>query len=378
MLDAVLRIVKPGIGRYIPNWYRFVTITKLRTEVLRTRFLQSPFVHNTASNLMLYLIGKVDMLELDEYESDYTRYSQCLEPLGRIQRNIFDPIYNTQVACGRFSNATDAAEFFLNVSMSTPLASMPLDKPWLAWIDTKPIRVIYHDSLELVTDLTKYNLNFKQTKPSVCVYSIDLALLFFKYYKYMQHMTAMGLPIVPEDFVQEHIILPWFEDLRQIWLFNIVSKIFEGEFDPETLHTDPIMQTDNMLQTIIPDLKRIRDDISKRAVSVGDIVSTNWFGDYSIYDLMVTYREETRLPVLRQYIYLDFLSFLPFTKFLISVTDQIDRPDCQVLNRELIYLINKYKIGNVTSNIFHIPLRGKMNAELDAILLSSKKHVRVY
>lgn len=365
MLDYLLQLIPKAAPRQIYNWNRFVTILKLRTEILKSRFLIAPFIYTSGVNMLLKILHSVPINELKTLNNDYQRYTQLVYPMVEQHRMLFDQVYSGKLKTSYFTKNVETTELILNVSMDNPLSTLPMDQDWLQWKDLKPVRVLHYDSLELITTLQLFKLEFKKNPPTRCVYSIDISLLILKYWKYVQYQTDIGEAINPEEFLQQYIYTQWFEDLRNIWLFNLVSRMIFDEFDESLIFVDPLVQISNMIPGLKTDLYKIAELCNKKTLGIGDVVCSDWLDNITIFAWLTEINKATRVPELRQYQALDVVRGLPFANFIVKLTHKIGRPNIILMNRDLLYLIRRYRDMNIANILHDSKLRDVIKNELD-------------
>lgn len=365
MLDTVLKSISVGNPRAITNWDRYVMTLMLRTEIMRTRFLGAGFVYNNGTSMLAQMIRTVITPTVLACKSDFKRYVEYLDPSVTTLRAMFDPVSNTRLVKNVFTEDPKISEYILNVSMEKPLTDLPLDKPLNYWEDLSPVRVIYHDARELVTELFRFQIPFKGTKPTHVIYSVDIVLLLFKYIKYHEHMKSIGKEPTVEDYLQRYVYAQWFDDLRRIWLFNILQDVVMKEYKTTKYTADELCAPKQMLDSVVLDIYRLIDDAHHKAISVNDFCSTRWFGNYSLYGWLKELQVNLQLPKLRQYKYLEFLSSFQYARFMVHLIIMIGRQDVSLLNRNLIFQLHQYQNQNITMNIFSPQLRATIKQMLD-------------
>lgn len=377
MLNEVMQVVKPGvIVRPMVDWIRFVTLIKLRTEHLKTLFIKGAPHYSRCINTFTHILNRLDIDELMLVKDDYTKYALYIDKICNSHKFLFDPVYMSGRGKNIFTINENIPEFILNVTMERPLSSLPMNEGWDKWERTIPVRLLYHDSTELVTDMTKFGVMFKKIPATHCIYSIDLSVLLFKYFKYAEYQIQRGEKYTITKFIHYHIIPSWFEDSRRIWLFNIVSKMLTNVHGEMNIETDSYITIESMLPTIKSDITKIYNDMQKNTLSVGDILKFNWFGDgQDIYTWLQQLRDTTILPNLRQYKYLDFLSTLPYIKFIMRLASLIHRPDVIMLNRKLFFILDRYMNQRLWMNINNSQFRNVVEKEVTSLYADVKDKV---
>ena len=363
MLKSTLKAIGSGNPRVLPNWDKYVMMIKLRTQIMYTRYLQTGFLYNPSTSLLIHILSSAVTPMVLNCKSDYRRYVEFIDPIVPVYRGMFDPAYKTLPNKNVFT-VNNVPEIILNVSMDKPLTSLPMDKPWDAWKELFPVHVIYHDSKELITDLYKFRLEFKHYQPNCVFYSIDLVMLIFKFIKFIEYGEQTGFTPTPEMFLQQHVFNSWFEDLQRIWLFQILQDVVKDEFDYTKFKANELVAPNAALKTISSDMYHLIDSCRKKSISIGDICATKWFGDYSLSSWLNELNTNLQLPQLRQYKWMEFTSTLPYASFVLDTMCLINRKDLVLLVRNLMFDLHQYINQNICSNIYFPGYKTKVEEEL--------------
>ena len=366
MLKSTLKAIGSGSPRVLPNWDKYVMMIKLRSQIMYTRYLQTGFLYNPSTSLLIHILSSAVTPMVLNCKSDYRRYVEFIDPITPVYRGMFDPAYKTLQNKNVFT-VNNVAEIILNVSMDKPLTSLPMDKPWEEWKDLAPVHVIYHDARELITDLYKFRLEFKHHEPSCVFYSIDLVMLIFKYIKFIEYGKQTGFEATPEMFLQHHVFNHWFEDLQRIWLFQILQDVVKDGFDYTNFKSNELVAPNIALKTISSDMYHLLDACRKKSIGIGDICATKWFGEYSLKYWLDELNTNLQLPQLRQYKWMEFTSTLPYASFVLDTMCTIGRKDLVLLIRNLMFDLHQYKNQNICSNIYNSYYRSMVTTELERI-----------
>lgn len=372
MLATVLKY-SSGNGQSVTNWLRYVNSVELRTSIYKTRFLMGPFVYSPFVNLCKQILHDIPVVELFKCKSDYSRFQQIFF-MSNSYRNMFDPVYKNKDV-GHLFTKGPTADYVLNVTRSAPMKSFPLDKPWKYWEELYPVRVLYHDSLELVTDLSTFSIEFKSKPASWMACSVDPILLIFKYLRFLEHAHESDDDDSIEAYLQLHVLPKWFDDLRNIWFFNILSDMLFDQYDVNKLYSDQTIAPLGMISTVTQDVERIQSEIQRKALRLGDVLATEWFGPgKSILGWIREIHEGLTVPDLTQYVYLKFLEEFPYTAFAVRVNNLSRSREGSQTNRELYQLLKRYNDNNIYSNLLHQRLREKMAYDVGRLLTETKQY----
>lgn len=368
MLNTILKSVNAGCPKVLPNWDKTVMTISLRTEIMKTRFLSTGFLYNNGMNMLKHILSTIVNQDMMNMSSDFSRYVERVDPMIPSFRGLYDPVYNARQSKNLFTMSPNIPELIMNVSMDKPLSSLPMDKPWEYWKDLCPIHVIYHNSRELVSNIYRFAIDFQHLAPTCIIYSIDLSMLSMMYAKYLDYSKSVGIVGTIEDFLQAHVVIKWFDDLRRIWLTNILKDVVANDFEPERYATDGFVAPKAMLITLASDMRRFMDDAKRKAMSIGDFCKTKWFGDYSLKYWLDELDMNIRVPSLRQYTWLEFVATLPYAKLVLDTILAIGRQDTNLLTRSLLFDLHQYKNQNICSNILNSDYRKVCESELDAMI----------
>ncbi len=366
MLDIILKY-SSGQPQTITEWMRYVNTIDLRTSIYKTRFLSGSFMYSPFVNMVKHILHDIEWSNLLKCKNDYKRYSM-IDYLTGTYRGMFDPVYSSK-EYSKVLSSGNVPEYILNVSRLKPMQSLPLDRGWTYWDEYHPVRIIHHDALELVTDLSGFSISFKSGSATRLIGSIDLILLIFKYLKYQEHCNEINDDPSIEQFIHRHLLPVWFEDLRTIWLFNVLNERMFGKFDFTKVTCDQTIAPLSALQSAFPDVYRIQYEAGQKNITFGEFINTEWFGPKrSIHEWISYMRHNLRVPALRQYNYLQFMAELPYTTFVIRLNNLIRTNESTKVNRELMYLLNRYNDMNIYSAISQPKLRTQLEYEVASTL----------
>ena len=372
MFNIILKYAS-GQAQSITEWLRYVNMIELRTSIYKTRFLMGPFCYSPFVNLCKQILHDVPLQDLLKCKTDYSRYQQIYY-LAMSYRSIFDPAYVTK-EYGHIFTKGSTPDYILNVTRANPMQSLPLDRPWKSWENHHPVRIVHHDALELVTDLSKFSIEFKGQPASRLVCSIDMVLLIFKYLKFVEYSQDTDDDTTIETYLQRHIIPVWFDDLRTIWLFNILNVLMFGKYDPAALTVDETIAPISSLTGALPDVHRIQAEAQQKTLLTGEFLATEWFGPkYPIVKWIAEMRDTLQVPNLRQYFFLKFLEEFPYASFVIRLNNLIRSRDSERVNRELYQQLKRYNDTNVYTSIVQPQLREKLATEVGQLLSMTKEY----
>ncbi len=376
LLPVILRILQPGNPRNIVNWDRYVLSLGLRTEPFKTRFTLAPFVHSPIAKLLMEMLLNIDIKFLLSIESDFDKYTSYLDPMMEEFRTLFDPVHNP-TAYKLFNGQLNSTvpTYLINVERDRPLHTLPMGEGWNKWSDIRTVRVLYHDAPELITDLNSFSIKFKGPEASRIIISIDISATLMKWLKYAKYCRDTNDEIRAETFIQNHIVGTWFDDLRRIWITNILIACMKGPLDINKFTSDQIIAPQNMMLSCINDIYRIISDAKSKNIRLNDFFATEWFGNYGIYAWMVTLQKEYSAPDLRQYTGIQFMSEIPYLNLIIRANNLIGTHDSAKMNRDLQYYIRRHTDANIFNNILNPQLREQLKTEYTDLLELTNKNL---
>lgn len=372
MLDTLIKCASSGIGRQVLNWTRFVNLVNLRTEIFRSRFIRAPFVYTNGTNLLIHLLNGVNLAEYKNL-SDIERYLK-LENYAMRVRNKFDPVYAQHSLFGHFVEHRDVPEYILNCTYDSPLLNLPMGKEWDYWQQYRPMLILWHDSNELNLELWRYKIPFPTLKPTHVFYSLNVPLLIMRYIKYTEYCEEHGVVPTPEEYLHDHVIYFWFDDLLRIWYTHILMDMIEFKWEPENYKSQEIVIPVSALVPIYPEIRQISMAAAKKAISVGDVFATRWFGEATLSDWLSSLKTNVVLPPFNQYLSLEFITNLPYYRFILDVMKLIGRRDIETPARTILYDLRMYQQRNISTALYDQNLKNKINKEL-ALLIKEAKNI---
>jgi hypothetical protein len=188
-------------------------------------------------------------------------------------------------------------------------------------------------------------------------------------------MNETGKTPTAEDYIQRFVCIHWFDDLRRIWLFNILQDVILGDFNINNFVADELVAPKTLLESVISDIYRLAADMRKKAIGIGDFCATKWFGDTSLMYWLNELQFNLQLPSLRQYTWLEFLCTFPYAMFIINLMVNIKRQDISMLGKNLLFELQQMQNQNITINIFVPAVRMKVQTLLNNTL-EYAKHIR--
>ena len=247
----------------------------------------------------------------------------------------------------------------MNAEYLNKFEEYPFDKPYVEWKKLRAVRLIHHDSLELVSDLHSWYIRFVKDIPSYMLVSIDIRTLIFKWVKYVEYCRYIDQEPDDLDFLKTSEIVHWHDDLFNIWLINIINKYLQLRFLDEednhgfTVHTDSYIIREEQVQYAFDDLARFIDLAQDGSVRVQDILDTRWINNHTVTEMIKMQQEQVALPEIRQYRWLDIIRWMPYLRMIlllnkfypkVGLTKMIIERAKDIVNRDL-------KFQNLSNNL---------------------------
>ena len=178
-----------------------------------------------------------------------------------------------------------------------------------------------------------------------------------------------------DEKLQRYVVPGWFDDLRNIWLFNILNAMMFDHFHREDVYTDGTIAPLSGLLGVAPDIHRIQAEAQQKTMLFGEVLATEWFGNTrSLRSWIKEIHTDLSVPELRQYAHLRLFEEFPYAAFVIRLNNLIRSRESTKVNRELYQLLKRYNDSNVYANLPQQQLRDKMSDEVCRLLSESKEY----
>ena len=383
MIERIVSAMQDGHRRFPLRYRRMINCLADRFAYVRSTYLLGKPMQTPGTELLKYLINNLDVAELDKYSSDIERYTEVIKFFKFNYLQSFDPVVNGSVRGGKWVSTNAAGglpppEVILNVDCSDPVHTLPLEKPWPDWQEQRGVRILYHDSLELIERFTTSMFEFKTQMPSVIVVSLDVPILLFKYYKYWKNSTETGVPANVNEFIKHHEYAHFFDDLLDIWTLNFLTLVYKNpDMDSwtilEKLAVPQRICTPGMLVQGIDGVKEFLALVKSGQIKPQDFLETNWFVGGSIRERMTRVDHWCDIPDRRQYLWCNAVLWLPYLDLLLTLTGMFPNGAVNQLIRERcsqVY-VNKFKYAAMPSMARGEALRSfvdKLDTEVTRLL----------
>lgn len=371
MLNQILKWLTPTTPTTIQRWDKFISILSLNANRYRSRYSTFQYLSNDCTRFFERILTNIPIDKfLTEYHDDYSKFTNISDSLLKTLSSHFDPIVNLKNSCNTFVSSTSkiVPEYYLNVACSRPFTYLPMDQPWKNWEGLKAVRLLYHDSRELCTDLLGMQIVFKKHQPTYLLASIDLPALIMQYIKFMEYNKEIGSDADYRMFIRYHIIEPWHDDLIKIWLFNVFQDIVYGDFKLFKL-----FNSHNIINR--GKLKAAKSNVTIQTAMIGDhriplnkFLSAKWLGRISILEWLDILDNVIVIPEFGQYTYLKFLLEFPYIKLILKLCLIANTNESMRIARELRYKLRLYDRTNVSMKIINSNHRAIVTKELKELL----------
>jgi len=369
MLKIIQQAIPRGNPKIPSDWIKFVDDMNNRTDGYRTRFMLSHPVHTPLLNVISSVINQLDHTILKTKTSGIGLYTEVTKHLNTIERTI-DPYYIGVSDNGPFvGNNRDTINYCLRTTVANPLLTLPIDSGWERWEDVKPLRVLYHNSPELLYDFSSASINFSNTPPSICVLSLDIVQLIMKYMVYEKHHELFG-PTVAE-FVMRHVLDSLQDDLFDQWLLNIISDSLDLSIPIDQIvakQRDPL-STNAITASGAATVRKYLLLIKAGKITMADFMHTPWIAGRSYMDLITERLRQLRGIDARAAKYLSVVSEFHLIKLAVSIGSLYETSVSKKMFINIKRKLLSYDRMGVFSNIQNPRLKKLVAAEV-AVLKS--------
>lgn len=375
MLDRLISALPIGNRKFPLKYRRMLGILRDRMEFAKSRYLFAKPTKTPGIDLLRLLILGVDMEELDSCRSDVQRYTEIIKNYKLTKLHAFDPVANGTVRGGKFMIArgdVPPSEVFLNVDPSNPLLDLPFDKPWDVWQELRGIRLLYHNSMELIDNAPRTIFEFKRDAPSFIVYSLDVSILVFKYYKYWKNCQTAKIEPDIDEYLKRYELAKFFDDQYNLWILNLMLLVLAN---PNKSATDIVgelsvparLLMSNTLLQGVEGLVDFMNLIKSGAVKPQDFLVTRWFPDTTILEHMAVLNKWCDLPTRHQYLWARALLWYPYLTVLILLATYfpeggINRMIMERADETYVKYFKYVKMPNVNGGIGFTSFCEKLNA----------------
>ena len=310
-----------------------------RMCLAKNRYLLAHPINTPATMLFKYILLNLDLNAVRRLKTDVDRYTEYFKMTGTTFRSVIDPNFSNSIAGGKFIDKTTfigstlPAEIMLNCEFANPINELPFEEDWPKWEHLRGIKIMYHDSLEIPEDFAKSTFQFRLSPPSHFVIAVNVPVLCFKYYKYIEDCKENKVDPDVSYFLKQFEFANFFDDLIDIFIMNVLQRVFSRPTDSVDAIADSMLVplrfcTTNMKRQGVEGIVEFVNLLKEGALKPQDFLATHWFGDKSIMGMV---RENcyrlVSLPNTSRYLWLRTINDFPYLSMLIACTRSfIDGP----------------------------------------------------
>lgn len=395
MLTTTMHYLPRGNPKIHPDWQRMLQQIKIKSNMFEQRFRTTvPFSKTKCVQLMRFILLSIDPDQITD--DDFVNYTELVAPMIDALKISFNPVHSNNIAHDVFIqpvHGKTVAEWHLNLYHNNPLGKWPMGmRPMNStasaktvfdeWMKFRALRCWYHDSLELTSDFDQFLIKYNFDTPTYSVFTLDIGLFLMQAIKYYQMLktdtNAQSDPAILYDTAVNKYIREAFtylyEDLRRIWIMNIMMRMLEyGMLDQvveDNVLVNPMLMNESLTNQGLMALDLDMTRLQNNTIRIEDFLYTDWFGGYSIKDLILN-EQEMMIPPLKTYAHLKFIHDYPLLKLVLLVNNKYNRHSSAKRIRQLItQAMIPYTHGSVLNNIIEFNSRSmasRMLAEIELL-----------
>jgi hypothetical protein len=306
-----------GTGRIILRFDKFRESIKRRIDINKDRMIRSDI--GTSSPVvfithLLQFISEDRVLKNDIFDV----YINDILPAASMVNRKFDVTESgTKTAFNIFiKNSTNEYLIPTNGIIGTEITVLD---DWEKWKSVQPIRMVANSSREI--DILGYEsqLTYKIDKPKYSVICIDSAALLLKYIIYLRHNELPLQNIYIDKFILEHVLSFLYDDYLDVWISNILSDIIDNK--PIRFSKISNMLNESELDNAMFDVKELIYKYQEGALKLGDILSTKWYGNKSLFDMINVYKNNYSTYQSNRYIGPELIKMSCVLSIFVSLLD---------------------------------------------------------
>lgn len=377
MLDYLYQYLNPGSSRILPLWQRHVINIDGMITNFRRKFKQMPLGYSGCTDFFRYILLNLDTKYLLSDTPMIDKYTQYIIPQADVFRSSYDPVFGNKQL--ELSSSKISQEFTLNVDWKNEATILPLQANWDVWENIKPTRILSNNTFELCHNLINSQLNYTKQAPTYIVLSLNFSSLIIKYIKYIEFCKITGFHLDVNNFIRDHVMMTWFDDLLQCWLMRLINKALESNWNgteltkrsltinSQLISEGPLLQ---MIESLNKEIKRTGDDITTVETFLNmrwfnNVLSINDTGFISYMDLIKDRINKQSLPNLKQYNYLKFMRDIDIVK-AIAMIDRYSyiNGGTSRLALAIYRTLERYNWSNMFANIQSSALKAQLNYDL--------------
>lgn len=327
MLQRIMSILPEGNKKYPFRYRRMLTVMGDRIQFAKSRYLFGKLANTRGVMLIKSILAGIDLAAMDKMGDNISRYLGYAVPFVRQRLQLFDHVAGYPLRGGKFMQRLAAGfpptEVIVPVSPQDPMM-LPFSADWEEWMDIRALRMVYHDSLEIVSEFNTSSFEYKEKPPTFVVFTLDPALLVFKYYKYWKKCQDAGIECSMDEYIKRYELGMIFEDQFGIWIFNLISFVFMNQAatvdDIVARVTVPErIVMENMLRQGIEGLVEYVGLARGGSLRLADFLETVWFPETSLIDRMNYLTKWCYVTEKHAYLWAKTLLWYPYLNVIMAV-----------------------------------------------------------
>jgi hypothetical protein len=338
MIDRFLALLGNYPANILPRWSSLDQDLSVRYAFLRARFGNMTLPDSSNVLLVKHILMQLSEIinELAHYPSMMDRVSRLMMPDVRLKlEQRIDGLRTTTDWSGTFvrNSQKKTNELIIPVSYHRDpfmyYPTMPSEE--YKWEQVRPLRLVYHDSPELVLDLIgSPKLRFKKYQPSIAVFTLNMTSLVLKYLWYNERCKRESIVPDVKEFIRDDVFAFLFKDLRDVWVLNLLDHIFSCEdvTDFYDLNTE-FSKNEYALSDhgqYLKELFKYSEFVKRGSVDPRFMLNTKLFATQSLVQKLEEFRDEQRTWHLRQYKHYELSVYLPYIRIMLT---KIGRASCR-------------------------------------------------
>jgi len=333
--------------KYVYEWNKAISDSHAILNYNMSRYTQMDFLLNEVTKRLKTCVLYIDMDYINTLSSDVDIYLSYIEPLRFKIEAFFNSVFPTSTRGAWLSN-NSTCEVMIPIQSVDPLDNLPIDSNWgNGWDSVKALNIHYFDSIELSYNLIN-KLNFTLFNPTLFITTIDITKFILKYVKFTRTVeNKQDLEKYVDNYVYTYLYLPLVNDMFNVWVFNIVNRSLEVEDSVDLdvlLNSQLTSLTPPSVKTGIKFLNSNIVSLENKSMVFEDFVSTDYFNNRSLSDIVKYNLQEVRTYNLLQYKHSEFLLELPLIKMIHDVNKKnkhnTKKPIDIVYERGIINYVN--------------------------------------
>ena len=317
MLNLFLSHIHPSQPtRQINSWRYFLAMLSARIRLYRNRFISSSYIDTKLTRFLEALLDRVPVSYINNGSGDFEKYLSLAGYLNGDITNLFDPELAVRHISQTFCKEP-TKEIVVSVEHREPLTDLPLDKPFRYWTDVRPVRVIHYPGLELFNSFESYQLSFDNV-PDYFVATVDPMSMAFMYAKYVQYLEDENEVLLAKKAFIKYFLLPGiFDDAQRIWITNILLEMCSADFDARAIGVGPaFVISGSNIEKAVRNINEVYASNNVHNTPIGSLLSFEWFGNYSLIDVMNEIDQTCSVPDRTDHYHLDFIISVPYLLLL--------------------------------------------------------------